>query len=404
MRIALDALGGDNAESTLKIYCANVQGRNNGEGEYDANGRQIADVSLMADNIYVNSANAKHAQVSTKKNSQGLMYSDNSYTDAQLGSLGDTVYKAQGINAYGDGTALVLDVKGVSNEFVNENTTGATRTNYNVQSPVAQDAKFVNVNNQISDHDYRVNNAVISVNNNSSTNRNVVMNSIYADDAYIDSNAAELSVLDGYINNYAEFRNENKKAIVDNDFRRRLKPADSQLYTSKTGSFALGLDSSINMKTTAPIVGNDFDMLANNYQSEGNFVNRSRKDSKTLDDNVNKYNKLEKLDYHEDLKRTSMRFDTSKDPNLKSNVKIYDLSTTGALIKNDKNLKIGDNTVVHIAFDDIDVLLNSKVISIEGSKAGVEFLDITPDIANKILYRYMQQSNSMKSNLELTAL
>ena len=45
--------------------------------------------------------------------------------------------------------------------------------------------------------------------------------------------------MDGYINNYAEFRNVNKKAIVDNDYRRRLSPAESQLYTAKTGSFAL---------------------------------------------------------------------------------------------------------------------------------------------------------------------
>ena len=64
----LDALGGDNADSTLKIYTAYVQGRNKGQGEFDSNGRQIADVSLMADNIYVNSANAKDSSVTTKKN------------------------------------------------------------------------------------------------------------------------------------------------------------------------------------------------------------------------------------------------------------------------------------------------------------------------------------------------
>ena len=52
------------------------------------------------------------------------------------------------------------------------------------------------------------------------------------------------------------------------------------------------MDSTINMKTTAPVVGNDFDMLANDYQSEGNFVNRSRKDSKTLDDNIDRYKNL----------------------------------------------------------------------------------------------------------------
>ena len=392
----LDAMGGSNSESTLKIYSANVQGRNKGQGEFDSNGRQIADVSLMADNIYINSANAKHAQVSTKKNSQGLLYSDNTYTDAQLGLLGDTVHQAMGLNSYGEGKPIVLDVKGVSREFVSKNSTGATRTNYNVQTPVAQDTKFSNANNQITDHDYRVNNAVISINNNNSTDRNVVMNAIYANDAYIDSNASKLNVLDGYINNYAEFRNVNKKAIVDNDYRRRLGPAESQLYTAKTGSFALGLDSTINMKTTAPIVGNDFTMLANDYQSEGNFVNSSRKDSKSLNDNVDRYQAYDKQNYREELKRTSMRFDTTKDAELISNVKIYDLSTTGASIKNIDGLKVGDETKVRIAFDDLDVTLKSKVVSTNGDRAGVEFVDIAPDVANKILYRYMQKQNTMK--------
>ena len=392
----LDALGGDNAESTLKIYSAYVQGRNKGQGEFDANGKQIADVSLMADNIYINSANAKHAQVSTKKNSQGLLYSDNTYTDAQLGLSGDTVYQAMGLNSYGEGAPLILDVKGVSSEFVDANTTGATRSNYNVQTPIVPDAKFANANNQITDHDYRVNNAVISVNNNSSVDRAVVMNTIYADDAYIDSNASKLNVLDSYINNYAEFRNVNKKAIVDNDYRRRLGPAESQLYTAKTGSFALGLDRTINMKTTAPIVGNDFTMLANDYQSEGNFVNLSRKDTKNLNDNVDRYSKFDKQNYKEALKRTSVRFDTTKDADLKSNVKIYDLSTTGASIKNIDGLKVGDETKVRIAFDDVDVTLKSKVVNVSGDRVGVEFIDITPDVANKILYRYMQKQNTMK--------
>ena len=91
-----------------------------------------------------------------------------------------------------------------------------------------------------------------------------------------------------------------------------------------------------------------------------------------------------------------MRFDTTKDAELISNVKIYDLSTTGASIKNIDGLKIGDETKVRIAFDDLDVTLKSKVVSITGERAGVEFVDITPDVANKILYRYMQKQNTMK--------
>ena len=65
----------------------------------------------------------------------------------------------------------------------------------------------------------------------------------------------QIEVKDGYIKDYAEFSNANKKITVDNDYRRRLRDADAQLYTEKTGSFSLGLDRSIDMKTTAPIVG-----------------------------------------------------------------------------------------------------------------------------------------------------
>ena len=154
------------------------------------------------------------------------------------------------------------------------------------------------------------------------------------------------------------------------------------------------------MKTTAPIVGNDFDKLANDYQSEGNFVNRSRKDTINLNENVDRYSKLDKQNYHEELKRNSMRFNTVNDAELKSNYKIYDISTTGALIKNENNLKVGDNTYVRIVFEDMDVTLKSKVISIEGEKAGIEFIDVPFDVANRILYRYMQQKSVMKLSIK----
>lgn len=38
----------------------------------------------------------------------------------------------------------------------------------------------------------------------------------------------------------------------------------------------------------------------------------------------------------------------------------------------------------------------SRVIIIEGNKTGIEFIDITPEVANKILYKYMQKKNRIK--------
>ena len=53
-----------------------------------------------------------------------------------------------------------------------------------------------------------------------------------------------------------------------------------------------------------------------------------------------------------------------------------------------------------IVFEDMDVTLKSKVISIEGEKAGIEFIDVPFDVANRILYRYMQQKSVMKLSIK----
>lgn len=42
------------------------------------------------------------------------------------------------------------------------------------------------------------------------------------------------------------------------------------------------------------------------------------------------------------------------------------------------------------------------MVSVHGNKAGVEFIDIPKDVANKILYRYMQRKDSMKTNLSMS--
>ena len=92
-----------------------------------------------------------------------------------------------------------------------------------------------------------------------------------------------------------------------------------------------------------------------------------------------------------------MRFDTTRDDELQSNVEIYDISTTGALIKNN-NLKRGDKINLNIKFDDVDVKVKAKVVNVDHDKAGVKFVGLPKSVASKILYRYMQQANTMKIN------
>ena len=78
------------------------------------------------------------------------------------------------------------------------------------------------------------------------------------------------------------------------------------------------------------------------------------------------------------------------------NYTIYDISTTGALIENTDNLKRGKKLTINIKFDDVDVDVQAKVVNIQGNMAGIEFIDMPADVANQILYRYLQQKDSMK--------
>ena len=395
----LDSKGGNNADSTLKIYSAQVKGRNNGQGEYDENGRQVADISIMADNVYANSSTAPNSTVETKANPNGYKQKDKTYSDSVFGIEPSTTYDALGFNAYGEGTALSFDIKGVNKDFVKENAKDATRTNYNKVKPAKNVPDiFKNDNNKIKDYDYKADNVVISVNDNVNTDRSVNLNSIYADNAYVDTTDSKLEVKDGYITNYAEFRNADKIGVVDNDYRRIVKPADIQLYTEKTGSFELLLKDTINMHTTAPTVYNEPHMLVNGYHSSWNFVNRGRKEAEHQIENIELSDVLQKK-YEEEDKRISMRFDTTDDDELISNFEIYDISTTGALIKNDGTLKIGDEIDITLQFEDVDVNVKAKVVNIKDDKAGVEFIRLPKAVASKILYRYMKQANSMKTNL-----
>lgn len=238
---------------------------------------------------------------------------------------------------------------------------------------------------------------VLSVNDYS--NRDVNFDTLYTDNAYISTNKDNLNIDNAYVNNFAEIKNSNKTAVVDNERIGLLKSADIQLYTKKTGSFNLGLNDTINMHTSAPTVYNNPTMLVNGYHSAWNFVNRGFKENKDLIENIKMTNDIEKNNYNEPQKRISERFDTTKDADLISNYEIYDISTTGVSVKNDRKLKRGKTTKITIKFDDVDITLNAKVVKVEGNKAGLEFIDMPQDVANKILYKYMQKADSMKSNL-----
>ena len=400
----LDAADNPNrGESNLKVYSAYVKGNNGDNAHYYPDGSRLADVTIMADNIYANSAKAPDSTVPTKANPFGYQQTGKTYTNAVFGGDGSVVYEAHGINAYGPGNELSIDVLGVDPDIISSLFSGdssrfvytAQESNPNVPTIFHNDSDripFYNV-------DYRTNTAVISVNDYVNTNRGVSFDTLYTNNAYINTGDINFRVEDGYVANYAELRNFDKIAVVDNDFRRLVSPADIQLFTALTGSFALSLNGTINMKTSAPTVYNNPHMLVNGYHSAWNFVNRGFKENKDLIDNTEMPYNIDKNNYDEPSKRIAMRFDTTTDSEFHSNVYIYDISTTGALIRNDKKLKRGDTLMLNFKFDDVDVNVSAKVVDIDGNRAGVEFIAIPADVANRILYRYMQRANSMKTNL-----
>ena len=384
----------ERSDSNLKIYSGYVIGNND---------NNPTDIKLMADNVYANSYDAPNSNVSTKANPNGYKQTQKTYNTKELGGE-DKEYNAKGLNAYGEGAPLTIDVVGVDPDVVKAVVKNPKRNNYDKQKTGTNvPDKFKNDNANKNGSGYTAKNVVVSLNNNVNTNRGVQVGTINADNAYIDTKDTKLSVKDGNINHYAEFRDNDKLAVVDNDYRRLVKPSDIQLYTEKTGSFALDLGETINMHTTAPTVYNNPYELVNGYHSAWNFVNRGFKENKDLIDRIDESEALEKK-YDENSKRISMRFDTTADDGLTSDIKIYDISRTGALIRNDKNLKRGKTTKFNIKFDDVDINVKAKVINVIGNKAGVKFINMPNEIANKIIYRYMQQADSMKSNLTTSSL
>ena len=381
----LDSYGGNNANSTLKIYSAMVKGRNNGQGAYyEDDGSRKADVFLMADNIYANSYLAPDSVTSARE-----------YSDVVLGGNGSNIIKAKGINAVGSGVELALDVRGVNKDIVNIVSPDATRTNYKtqeqVQSPVS---KFLNDYAIITDNyvDYRANDVAISINDIVGQNRNARLNTLISDEAYINTLSDKLSIYEGYINDYAEFRNNSKFVIIDNINRRLYDNVSAQLYTEKTGSFNLFMDKTINIRTSAGTVWNNPHLLVNNYHSAWTFVNRAQKESKNQYDRLDmKNNKMQEEQVN--IKALVTGIDVPADSKI-SDMEIINISYKGATLKTKGKMLLSKIYDITFYLDDNEkYTLKVKVINSDDGLTRVEFIDASEDIVNKIMYRSMLKAN-----------
>ena len=169
-----------------------------------------------------------------------------------------------------------------------------------------------------------------------------------------------------------------------------------QLFTKKTGSFSMGLSNSTIMKTVAPVVDFNPYHLVNYYSSENSFVNLTFKETAVRQHNKDVYKELQrKTDYTN--KDVSLVYSTAGFGLLPDN-EIYEVSRNGATI-NANDLKVGQEVNVKLQFSDIDIDVEAKVKEIHGNKATVEFLNISDEVSNQIMYEYMKKLNSMKNSI-----
>ena len=388
----------DRADSNLIIYSAYVKGNHGENAKYYPDGSRLADYTLMADNIYANSYKAPNSTVHTKENPNGVKLKGRTYTNEDIDPSDTVVREATGINGYGDGEAISVDILGVDKDIVDTIVPDAQRHDYIIQRSkknVPDPFKNKYDRTKFYDYDFKADNVYLSVNDYAYYDRGVSIDTVYADNAYINTHDTNLSVQDGYINNYAEFRNKTKLAVVDNDYRRTVD-SDMQLFTAKTGSFSMGLSNSTIMNTTAPVVDFNPYRLVNTYSSENSFVNLTFKETSLRQKEKDVYKELQrKNDYTN--KEVSLVYSTAGFGLLPDN-EIYEVSRTGATI-NANDLKVGQKTTVKLQLNDVNVDIEAKVKEIHGDKATVQFLNMPDEISNQIMFEYMKKINSMKNSI-----
>lgn len=418
-QIELNVLG-DN--STLNIYNAYIKGLDNNK----------SDVILKADNIIAHAYDAPSSVVATKENPNGF--------DAKLGrtyanditnSSAVKDLKASGFNAVGTGKALSFDIQGVSKADVAAAGGNENSRDYNTQNPIVPSKpEFVNPNafkNQVA----KAENVSISLNsgeNSSTENRGLLINKLYADNAYVDTKDLNLKALDAYITNYGEFRNGNRGAsagghligneyrwlnIVDNDYKRNIAnifgvPVTSQIYTALTGSFRLDMGDVIALDTKAPVVLYNPNNVITNPATENSFFRLTYKDNKIqYTTTTSEFDEIDKSTYLPN-KRNHIRFKVISDGiiqvanktiNEQSGiVSVLDISKGGLLVTHDGSLKINEKFVIELFYNDISTRVETEVVRLGAdNRAGLKFINMDKATANKILYMNM----SLRANKDV---
>ena len=221
---------------------------------------------------------------------------------------------------------IVFDVQGVTPDEVDA-VNGSARNNYK----------------QSGGH-YIAENVFVGVGTDSANNNGLTFDTLYANDAKIITNNTNLKVEEGFIGDYATFINGNidatgynHNAVVNNREKKELVDTQYQMYTKKTGDFNLGMDETIVLKTNAPVVYYDPNMLVNGYHSENSFTRATLKENIVQQTTRDLYKNVSVQDI-DAIKTQYVKLDTSNI--ISDEIKIYSLSQESDLSEDYVNISL----------------------------------------------------------------
>lgn len=404
----------NNANSTLNIYNAYIEGKNDG----------TADVILRADNVIAHAYDAASSNVSNALRPNGFDAKENrtyanDFTDPN--AIKDLT--ASGFNTVGEGEKLVFDIQGVSPDNVKDAGGNENQRNYKAQD-VVQTIEIFDNPVGFKETVYKAKDVTLSLNSSENApleNRGMELLKFYTDNAYVDTKDLNLHMSDAFITNYAEFRNGNREGepggfyidpengyrwltIVDNDYHRNISndfgiPVTSQLYTKLTGSFALSMGNLIALETKAPVVHYNPYEVVNLPRTENSFYRLTYKDDKIqkttttpefadIDKSTYKPTKREYIRFNV-LEDSGVHLDKKKKQKTPRIIAIVDISRGGIAVTHDGSLKVGEKMVVSLSCHGIDISPEVEVVRVSGNNAGMKFINLDKSTANKILYMNM---------------
>ena len=416
----------NNANSTLNIYNAFLEGKNDG----------TADVILRADNVIAHAYDAASSNISNVLRPNGFDATEdrtyaNDFTDKN--AIKDLT--ASGFNTVGGGNKLVFDIQGVSPDNVKDAGGTENQRNYKAQD-VVQTIEIFDNPIGFKETVYKTKDVTLSLNSSDSApldNRGMELLKFYTDNAYVDTKDLNLHMSDTFVTNYAEFRNGNRGGepggfyidpengyrwltIVDNDYYRNISndfgiPVTSQLYTKLTGSFALSMGNLIALETKAPVVHYNPYEVVNLPRTENSFYRLTYKDDKIqkttttpefadIDKSTYKPTKREYIRFSV-LEDSGIRLDKKKKQKTPRIIAIVDISRGGIAVTHDGSLKVGEKMIVSLSCYGMDISPEVEVVRVSGNNAGMKFINLDKSTANKILYMNMfmaEDANNLQTS------